>query len=78
MLIKKVSIIIIMLTMVTSINAQEFQGIATYKSHRKVDLKMDDKKINSDIQKSIQAQLHKQFQREYTLKFNKSESIYNQ
>lgn len=78
MLIKKVSIIIIMLTMVTSINSQEFQGIATYKSHRKVDLKMDDKKINSDIQKSIQAQLRKQFQREYTLKFNKSESIYNQ
>ncbi|GAA4799618.1 GLPGLI family protein [Litoribaculum gwangyangense] len=56
--------------------AQDFQGIATYKSHRKVDLKMDDKNTNSEMQKQIQEQLKKQFQQEYTLEFNKNESIY--
>jgi GLPGLI family protein len=59
-----------------SYNAQDFQGVATYKSHRKMDLKMDEKKVNSDMQKSIEAQLKKQFQQEYTLEFNRNESIY--
>ncbi|ULC59301.1 GLPGLI family protein [Flaviramulus sp. BrNp1-15] len=56
--------------------AQEFQGIATYKSHRKVDLKISSKNENSEMKKQIQEQLRKQFQQEYTLTFNKNESIY--
>ena len=63
---------------ITSLTAQDFQGIATYKSHRKVDLKMDDENMNSEMQEQIQAQLRKQFQQEYTLTFNKNESIYKQ
>ncbi|MFD1162590.1 MULTISPECIES: GLPGLI family protein [Hwangdonia] len=57
-------------------NAQDFQGVATYKSHRKVDLKMNDENTNAEMQKQIQEQLRKQFQQEYTLTFNKNESIY--
>lgn len=56
--------------------AQDFQGIATYKSHRKVDLKTDNMKVNDDLQKQIQAQLRQQFQQTYTLKFTKNESFY--
>ncbi len=56
--------------------AQDFQGVATYKSHRKVDLKMDKKEMNDEMQEQIQAQLRKQFQQEYTLKFTQSESVY--
>lgn len=63
---------------VCSVSAQEFQGVATYKSHRKVDLKMDDSKMSSEQQNMIQEQLKKQFQREYTLKFNTYESVYKQ
>ncbi|MGC6432126.1 MAG: GLPGLI family protein [Jejuia sp.] len=62
---------------ISKLPAQGFQGVATYKSHRKVDIKMGEK-MNSEQQKMIQAQLQKQFQREYTLKFNKYESVYKQ
>jgi GLPGLI family protein len=55
--------------------AQDFQGEATYKSHRKVDLKMDYGQ-SEVVQKQIEAQLRKQFQQEYTLKFTKIESLY--
>jgi len=71
-------IIVLALMLVLKLEAQDFQGVATYKSHRKVDLKMDESKMSSEQQKSIQAQLRKQFQKEYTLKFNKYESIYKQ
>lgn len=68
--------ILAMLCFQTYLMAQDFQGIATYKSHRKVDLKMDEESVNSEMQKQIQQQLQKQFQQEYTLTFNKNESMY--
>ena len=55
-----------------------FKVLPLYKSHRKVDLKMDNKNMNDEMQKQIQEQLRKQFQQEYTLTFNKNESIYKQ
>jgi len=64
--------------MFCSIQAQNFQGVATYKSHRKVDLKMDESLENVELNKQLQEQLSKQFQREYTLKFNQHESVYKQ
>lgn len=69
---------LLLLLFTASSIAQNFQGVATYKSHRKVDLKMDDEDVNSEMQKQIQEQLKKQFQQEYTLKFNKYESVYKQ
>lgn len=62
----------------TSLFAQNFQGIATYKSHRKMDFKMGGEDENSEIKKQIQAQLAKQFQKEYTLTFNREASVYKQ
>lgn len=76
MKIKSTLIILIVLFIVNTIAAQEFQGIATYKSHRKVDLKLDGDQVNSEMQNQIQEQLRKQFQQEYTLKFDKNQSIY--
>lgn len=64
--------------LVNPILAQDFQGIATYKSHRKFDIKVGDNNHDSAMQKQIQEQLRKQFQKEYTLTFNKYESIYKQ
>ncbi|MDX1463901.1 MAG: GLPGLI family protein, partial [Marinirhabdus sp.] len=57
--------------------AQTFEGIATYKTDRKVDLAADEG-MDDATMKSIQAQLKKQFQREYTLQFDGSESLYEQ
>lgn len=68
---------ITILSVFTKLNAQDFQGVATYKSHRKVDLNLDEKtNKNPEIEKQIQDQLREQFQQEYTLMFDKSESLY--
>ena len=69
---------IVLALVVVSVNAQDFQGVATYKSHRKMDLKMDGMDLDSDMQKQISAQLKKQFQKEFTLVFTKEESVYEQ
>ncbi|MCF6294320.1 MAG: GLPGLI family protein [Flavobacteriaceae bacterium] len=75
---KHIAIIIVMLIVTGTAIAQDFQGVATYKSHRKIDLKINEGNENSEMQKSIQEQLSKQFQQEYTLVFNKNESTYKQ
>ncbi|CAM1342424.1 GLPGLI family protein [Tenacibaculum aestuarii] len=74
--------IIILLAFLISVGgySQNFTGKATYKTHRKMDFKIDDGKgaPNADMQKQLQTQLMKQFQKTYTLNFNKSESVYTQ
>ncbi len=54
---------------------KSFYGKATYKTHRKMDLKINDSKgtPNSDVQKQLQEQLRKMFQKTYTLQFTKFE-----
>lgn len=72
-----INILVIAILMVTTYgNSQEFKGKAIYKSHRKVDLKMDDEDQNTEIKKQIQEQLRKQFQQEYTLTFDRYQSLY--
>lgn len=76
---KKITTIIVLFLSVT-IFAQSFQGKATYKTHQKFDFKMKKEKsgVNSDLQKQLKAQLMKQFQKTYTLNFDKSTSTYKQ
>lgn len=65
----------------TSANAQYFQGEATYKTQRSVDIKLDSTSnpgMTSDMQKQMQAMLKKQFQKTYTLSFNKEASVYKE
>ncbi|MDO6676266.1 GLPGLI family protein [Tenacibaculum sp. 1_MG-2023] len=78
---KNVTLFILLLS--ASMFSQNFQGKATYKTHRKIDFKIDNDKKgkgapNSEIQKKIQAQLMKQFQQTYTLNFDQSVSTYKQ
>ncbi|MBQ4818501.1 GLPGLI family protein [Aquimarina sp. MMG016] len=70
--------IVLMLFLIKSISAQDFQGVVTYKTNRKMDLKLEDSKMNADMQKQIQEMIKKQFQKEFTLTFNTSESIYKE
>ncbi|TXD85465.1 GLPGLI family protein [Subsaximicrobium wynnwilliamsii] len=62
------------------LNAQEFTGEATYKTHRKVNIKIDSSKskISTDQQKQFNEQLKKQFQKTFMLSFSKEESLYKQ
>lgn len=71
-------IIVSILLLASKLNAQEFQGIATYKTKRQVDIKLDSTKIESAMQKQIKEMLKKQFEKTYTLTFNREESIYEE
>lgn len=70
--------IVISMLVISNASAQEFQGIATYKSHRKVSIKMDSTKVTSAMEKEMQEMLQKQFQKTYKLAFSKDMSIYKE
>ena len=73
-----VFLIIILTVLTSSINAQDFQGVATYETQRKFDFKMDSTKVNDAMQKQMMEMMKKQFQKTYTLTFDKSASLYKQ
>lgn len=58
--------------------AQDIQGIATYKSQRKVDIKLDSTQFNDEMRQQMMVMLKKQFEREYTLEFTRDEAVYKQ
>jgi len=55
---------------------QDIQGIATYKTQRKMEVELDSSHVNDAMRAQIMAMLKKQFEREYTLEFTKEESLY--
>lgn len=61
-----------------TIFAQKFQGKATYKSKRKVDIKLDSTQANAEMQSKMIEMLKKQFEKTYTLAFNPTESVYKE
>ena len=63
---------------VVKVNAQDFQGIATYKSKRKLEIKLDSTQVNSEMHQKMMEMLKKQFEKTYNLTFNKEESIYKE
>jgi len=71
-------LILILIGIVSSVSAQDFQGIATYKTHRDFDIKMDSTKMNDAMQKQMMDMMKKQFQKTYILTFDKSSSLYKQ
>tara|TARA_R110001592_G_scaffold325866_5_gene606544 strand:+ start:770 stop:1621 length:852 start_codon:yes stop_codon:yes gene_type:complete len=70
--------IIAFMVVLSTVNAQDFQGVATYKTHRDFDIKMDSTKMNDAMQKQMMEMMKKQFQKTYTLTFDKSSSLYQQ
>ncbi|MGB1307865.1 MAG: GLPGLI family protein [Oceanihabitans sp.] len=77
MTIKQNLILLLAIVFTGSMHAQNFQGVATYKSHQKIDLKMDSN-LSSEMQKQMEEQIQKQMQRDYTLTFTKNESVYKE
>lgn len=74
-----IRVLVLALTAVfTAVNAQEFQGIATYKTQRQVDIKLDSTQMNDELQMKMLEVMKKQFQKTFTLSFNKEESTYKQ
>ncbi len=63
---------------VVHVNAQEFQGVATYKSKRKVEIKLDSSQMSSEMHQQMMKMLNKQFEKTFILTFNKEESVYKE
>jgi GLPGLI family protein len=75
----KKTITILLFTCVIQLsNSQNFQGEATYKTSRKLEIQLDSTQMNSDQHKQMMDMLKKQFQKTFILSFNKEESIYKE
>lgn len=60
-------------------NAQKFEGIATYKADRNMDnFNFSADNASPEMVEQLKAQLRKQFQKEYELKFNRTESTWEE
>ena len=58
--------------------AQTYEGIATYKTQRKMDVQLDSSQVDDGMRDQIMAMMKKQFEKEYTLKFTQDESLYTE
>ncbi|WP_460219934.1 GLPGLI family protein [Psychroserpens sp. MEBiC05023] len=71
-------IIVSTLLVVANVSAQDFQGEATYKSKRQIDIKLDSTQVDTGMHQQMMEMLKKQFEKTYILSFNKEESIYKE
>ena len=71
-------IVLALAAVFTTVSAQDFQGVATYKTQRQLDIKMDSTQMDSDMQKQMIEMMKKQFQKTFLLNFNKEESTYKE
>ena len=72
-------LVVFLLCSTFSLFAQDFQGVATYKTQRKLDLKIDSTQVGGgEMQKQIMDMLKKEFQKTFILTFNKNTSIYKE
>ena len=75
---KQLTVILITVFFYGSVFAQDFQGVATYKSSRKLDIQLDSTQMNSEMHQRMMDMMKKQFQKTYLLTFNKGTSIYKE
>ncbi len=72
-------LVLLLLCSTVTLFAQDFQGVATYKTQRSLDIKLDSTEVGgTEMQKQLMDMLKKQFQKTYLLTFDKTKSIYKQ
>ncbi len=70
---------VVITVLVTNVlSAQDFQGIATYKSKRQMNFQMDSTKVSSEMQERMMAMMKKQFEKTFLLSFSKEESVFKE
>ena len=75
----KTHITLITFLLVASINAQDFQGKAIYKTHQKTAIKFGGTGApNPELEKKMAERMKKMFQKTFILNFNKNESVYKE
>ncbi|WP_053978512.1 GLPGLI family protein [Mangrovimonas xylaniphaga] len=73
-----IKVFAILMVFTTIANAQDFTGVATYKTKRKIDIQLDSSQVNSEMHQKMMDMLKKQFEKTFILSFNKEESIYKE
>ena len=71
-------IVLALIAVFSKVNAQDFQGVAIYKTQRSIDIKMDSTQMNSEMQTQMMEMMKKQFQKTFKLTFNKEASLYKE
>lgn len=72
-------LVVLLLCSTLGLFAQDFQGVATYKTQRSLDIKIDSTQVGgSEIQQQLMDMLKKEFQKTYLLTFDKTTSLYKQ
>ena len=71
-------IVLALIAVFSKVNAQDFQGVATYKTQRSIDIKMDSTQMNSEMHTKMMDMMKKQFQKTFKLTFNKEASLYKE
>lgn len=77
---KTISKLVVVVVSILTIHSygQDFQGKATYKTHRKFDIQLDSTQVSSEMHQQMMDMMKKQFEKTYILSFTKSESIYKE
>ena len=71
-------IVLALIVVFSKVSAQDFQGVATYKTQRSIDIKMDSTQMNSEMHTKMMDMMKKQFQKTFKLTFNKEASLYKE
>jgi len=67
-------VFILIISVLVKLNAQDFKGVATYKTSSSLKISLDSTRIPDGQQEQINAMLRKSLQKEYELKFTKEAS----
>ncbi|MDP5081844.1 MAG: GLPGLI family protein [Winogradskyella sp.] len=69
-----------LILVVSSAHAQDFQGVATYRTQQKIDIKMDSTSVgfSKENHAMMMEMMKKQFQKTFNLSFNKEASVYKE
>jgi GLPGLI family protein len=75
---KRILFLLLVAFFTTSLTAQNVGGTATYKTAGKLNFEMDFDQMSPDQRKMIEARMAKAMQKEFTLNFNRNESLYEE
>lgn len=67
-----------LISMLPALNAQEFQGIATYQSKSSFDIDLDSRQMSEEQKARIRQRMKRAMDKTYELRFNRSQSVYEE
>ena len=73
-------LVLVLVAAFSTATAQDFQGVATYKTQRKIDIKIDSNStgVSKDMHAKMMAMMKKLFQKTFKLSFNREASVYKE